>query len=123
MDNPRFRRSLGLFLVAISAIFSYNLYIAILDTETDLYSLLLTVVIIWSSLCLPELATGIWLIVRGVEVSESDDVRGDVDHIDITKSPELEITVGYICPNCNRKLGSDDIVCPYCEYVVVSNLL
>ncbi|MDF1540043.1 MAG: zinc ribbon domain-containing protein [Candidatus Thorarchaeota archaeon] len=123
MDNHRFRRSLGLFLVAISAIFSYNLYIAILATETDLYTLLLTGIITWSSLCLPELATGIWLIVREAEVHESDTRMGAAEPIDVTNPPELELEATTVCPNCNRKLDTDDIVCPYCENVIVSNLI
>ena len=123
MGNPRFRRSLGLFLVAISAIFTYNLYVAILSYEADLQTLLMSGIVVWGSLCLPELATGVWLIVREVKIAESDDGTG------LEQNAEKEVLEPVIeaitvCTTCDRRLEpGDDVVCPHCEYVVISSLL
>ena len=118
MGNPRFRRSLGIFLVAISAIFSFNLYMAMVAFDAEIYTYLVTTIILWSSLCLPELAIGIHLIFRGAKSETASATSGQIESVS-----EPVITARTVCPNCNRILATEDIVCPHCEYVIPTSLV
>lgn len=74
MVNPRFVQLLGIILVILAAAMAYLVYTATVSVPGDLGTLLVSGMIAWGILGLPELAIGLWLVSRGMREGRVSDV-------------------------------------------------
>ena len=99
----------------------YSAYTDLIATSSvDLVS----VIVMWSSLCLPELIAGLHLLWRKDSVETATDEERMIPILiapDVTQTPDETL---IICPHCEYVFqDSDDTssseVCPNCEKLVV----
>ncbi len=102
----------------------YSAYTDLIATSSvDLVS----VIVMWSSLCLPELAAGIHLLWRKDSVetaTEDEEMIPVLIAPDVTETPDETF---LICPHCEYVFqDSEDVsgseVCPNCEQLVVPTI-
>lgn len=74
--NPRLAQFLGLLLIIVSVAMTYLVYQSTIDVGGDIGVMLTSGVIAWAILGLPELAIGLWLLVRGTREARVGDVSG-----------------------------------------------
>ncbi|MHA2211049.1 MAG: hypothetical protein ACXABV_17985 [Candidatus Thorarchaeota archaeon] len=74
--NPRLSQLLGLILLIICVAMSYIVYQATIQVGGDLGTLITSGIIAWGILGLPELAIGLWLMVKGTRDARVGDISG-----------------------------------------------
>ncbi|MHA2140528.1 MAG: hypothetical protein ACXADC_14400 [Candidatus Thorarchaeota archaeon] len=74
--NPRLSQGLGLILLVISAAMSYLVYQSTIEVGGDVGTLITSGIIAWGILGLPELAIGLWLLVKGTRDARVGDISG-----------------------------------------------
>lgn len=76
--NPRLAQFLGVALVSVCAAMTYIVYQATLEVGGDTGTLITSGIVAWAILGLPELAIGLWLIVKGTREARIGDVSGQL---------------------------------------------
>lgn len=76
LGNGRLTQFVGIMLIVVAAAMSLIVYQATMDTGSSGFELIASGVIVWSMLALPELAIGLWLIIRGGRQAKVKDVSG-----------------------------------------------
>ena len=74
--NPRLSQLLGLILLIICAAMSYIVYQSTIQVGGEIGTLLTSGIIAWGILGLPELAIGLWLIVKGTRDARVGGISG-----------------------------------------------
>ncbi|MHA2378434.1 MAG: hypothetical protein ACXADS_04095 [Candidatus Thorarchaeota archaeon] len=72
--NPRLSQLLGLIFVIVSGAMTYIVYRSTLDVGGTLEVMITSGIIAWAILGLPELAIGLWLLVRGTRAARVGDL-------------------------------------------------
>ena len=122
--SPRLNRTVGVLLVVISALMTIVVYSAYTDRLSTSSLDLLSGIVMWSSLCLPELVAGLHLLWRKESVetaTEEEDMTRILIAPDVTETPDETF---LICPHCEYVFQdsegvSGSEVCPNCEQLVV----
>ncbi|NHJ13174.1 MAG: hypothetical protein EAX95_05820 [Candidatus Thorarchaeota archaeon] len=76
--NPRLAQFLGVLLLVICAAMSYIVYQSTLGVGGEIGTVITSGIIAWALLGLPELAIGLWLIVKGTREARIGDVSGQL---------------------------------------------
>jgi hypothetical protein len=74
--NPRLSQILGIIFLVICVAMSYIVYQATIQVGGDVGTLITSGIIAWGILGLPELAIGLWLIVKGTRDARVGDISG-----------------------------------------------
>jgi hypothetical protein len=74
--NPRLSQLLGIILLVICVAMSYIVYQATIQVGGDVGTLITSGIIAWGILGLPELAIGLWLIIKGTRDARVGDISG-----------------------------------------------
>ena len=72
--NPRLAQLLGLFLLLIAAAMTYLVYLGVMAIPEEPSLLLVSGIVAWGILALPELAVGLWLIIKGTHGARTSQV-------------------------------------------------
>jgi hypothetical protein len=76
--NPRLSQFLGVIFLVICAAMSYIVYQSTIQVGGDVGTLITSGIIAWGILGLPELAIGLWLIVKGTRDARVGDISGEI---------------------------------------------
>ncbi len=114
----------GGLLIALSALMTIVVYSAYTELISTSSVDLLSVIVVWSSLCLPELAAGLHLLWKQYSVEIAPEVEDMIPVLiahDVTQTPDESL---IICPHCESVFpdsedSSGSEVCPNCEQLVV----
>lgn len=72
--NPRLSQLIGLILVVVSGAMTYLVYRSTVDVGGTLELMITSGIIAWAILGLPELAIGLWLLIRGSRAARVGDL-------------------------------------------------
>jgi hypothetical protein len=120
--KSRITSLVGVLLIVVSSLITVVVYYAYVEMESSSLEAIISVLIIWSSLCLPELVVGLRLLVKQetVETAEIDEdeiptlIAYDVEPAIQAEDDGIPVLIAY---DVDTTPEPQMIICTHCEYV------